>query len=800
MAHNRRLGFFLLIVFSGILLLYFWEALFRSQLMVERDLSIFFFPNLKLWVEAVKAGEFPLWNPYTLSGQPLFASLQTCILYPPNILLLLLPLGFAYNLTIVLHFFLSGWFIYLLCREIGGSRTAGVLACLSFSLGGFLLSIHNVLNTFQSVTWTPLIFFFFLRALREWSWKYTLLSMITILVQFLGAGIEAFLLTQVFLLFLVFFPQSLLPKDRYLPWKWRLGMVVLIYLLFVGLGAVQILPFWEMTKNSVRYYGFSFQQATRWSLGWSDFLYFFLPDFFYRGLEYYPTDQNYLKSIYLGIIPFIMLFFFFRGQDRRRPWFGIILLVSLLLALGKSTPFYLWLFTIVPGLHTIRYPAKFFFLTNIFLCLLTGLGWDALRDRLKGDLQQKQGALKKGSIILAFFSALILLGLSLFHGPLLSFLNHSFPISYARPWGLNLHNLERFSFFALLTFLFFIFLADRKISIKWAATFLIVLLTLDLFPANWGYYRRMDQKSFFSVSPNLKVVLDDPEKNRIYKDPLMVNIGIHQKNNIDEWVYFLLKECFSFDYPLIHRIHNASGFGLLTYLPYHDLLAVLYETSASPKATDILRVMNVKYLLWREAIQDPSFKLIHTGETYDVLPDVVSDRPPMQVPVNKTIIPHLYENKGVLPRAFLVSRYQVVRDRKQRIVKLEKKDFDVTNVILLEETPLPPPSGDGAIPAGDGVRILSQSLNRIELAASCTGPRLLFLSETYYPGWKVWIDGKRAKIYRADHAFRAVALGPGRHIISFIYRPFSFYFGLAVSALTCILLIGYFIVFKKKSS
>ena len=251
--------------------------------MVERDLPIFFFPNLKLWVDAVKAGELPLWNPYSFSGQPLFASLQTSILYPPNVLLLIFPIDFAFNLTIVLHFFLSGWFVYLLCRELGGSRMAGILACLSFTLGGFLLSIHNVLNTLQSATWTPLIFFFFLRALRQRSWKYPFLSILTILVQFLGGGIEAFLLTQAMLLFLAFFPQSLLPGQTYAPWKRRLSMIGIIFLLFVGLGAVQIIPFWEMTRNSLRYIGFSYQEATTLVFRLDGFVICFFAGFFLAG-------------------------------------------------------------------------------------------------------------------------------------------------------------------------------------------------------------------------------------------------------------------------------------------------------------------------------------------------------------------------------------------------------------------------------------------------------------------------------------------------------------------------------------
>lgn len=798
MDKSRGGGTLLLLGFSGLIFLYFWEALTQSKLMVDRDLPIFFFPNLKLWVEAVKAGELPLWNPYSFSGQPLLASLQTAILYPPNLLLLFLPLDFAFNLTIAVHFFLSGWFIYLLARELGGSRMAGILATLSFTLGGFLLSIHNVLNTLQSVTWTPLIFFFFLRALKGGSWKYPLLAALTILVQFLGAGIEAFLLTQLVILFLVFCPQALLPERTYAPLRWRLRMVVVVFFLFLGLGAVQILPFWEMTSNSVRHLGFSYQEATRWSLGWRDLLYVFLPDFFWRGFEFYKTDQNYLKSIYLGTLPFMMVLFFFLGRDRRQGWVGLLLVVSLLLAVGGNSPFYQFLFIFVPGLHTIRYPVKFYFLTNLFICLLTGLGWDALSDRLKDDPQRKLLTLKKVSLVLAFLLVLGLLITSLFRGPLLTFLEQTFPISYDRPWGFNLHNLERFSFFALLIFLFFIFLADRKISPKKGQALIIVLLVLDLFLANWGFYRRVDQKAFYSLSPNLQAVLSDPEKGRIYTDPVMIKIKVAKRLEMEELVRVILKEGFYFDYPLVHRIYNTSGFGVLTYAPYQDLLTLLSQKPSNPAASELLRLMNAKFILWHEALHDPVLKLIRTGESYVLLdgPPKTTASSPGQ---NKTVVAHLYENKEVLPRAFLVSHYLVVRNRNERIALLGHKDFNPRQTVLLEEAPQPPRPSKESLPEKDSVGIINFRLNQIDLQASCIGPRLLFLSETYYPGWKVWVDGKREKMYRADHAFRAVALSPGRHAITFKYQPFSFYLGLTVSSLTLIGLIVCSFWLRKKA-
>ena len=110
---------------------------------------------------------------------------------------------------------------------------------------------------------------------------------------------------------------------------------------------------------------------------------------------------------------------------------------------------------------------------------------------------------------------------------------------------------------------------------------------------------------------------------------------------MEELSYLVLKECFYFDYPLIHRIYNASGFGVMTYRPYQDLLNVLKEKASHPRATDILRLMQVKYILWHEAIEDPALKLIRKGESYDVIPEVLPATTMLQPPHYKKVTAHL---------------------------------------------------------------------------------------------------------------------------------------------------------------
>ena len=796
MAINRFIGPFLFLSLSALVALYFWEPLTQSVLFIERDLPVFFFPPLKLWTEALKAGELPLWNPYIFCGQPLFASLQTAILYPPNLLLLLLPIDFAFNLTIILHFLLAGWFIYLLTRELGGSRMAGVLAAVSFSFGGFLLSVHNVLSTLQSIIWVPLIFFFILRAVKKRSWSYGLLTAFSVLIQFLGGGIEIFLLTQAAVVGIGLFPRMLVKEMEIAPWQWRLQIFSIIYLLFLGLGAVQIFPFLEMVRLSIRNIGFSFYEATRWSLNWKELIYIFLPDFFWRGAKFYYEDQNWLKSIYLGIIPLVLVFFYFTGKDRRRIWFGLLLLIPLLMALGRNTPLYKILFAYIPGLNKIHYPVKFYFLTNLFLCILTGLGWDALSQRFRDQPHKKMIFLKKISLILALICVFFLLGLSLFQDFFIGTLKTFIVLGHDRPWELNLHNLSRVIFFSLLTFLFFSFLADRKLSFGWGRLCVTVLLLADLFLGNWGQYKYVDRKEFYKPGPNLQIALSDPSLFRVYTDiKVLKSVSFADKEKSITNLFF--QERFNLDYTMIHRIYNSSGFPVLVYKPYKDLLNLL-ETSPYPQATDLLRIMNVKYLLWHEPLNDPSFKLLRKGDLH-LSPQEESKPIPDRPPPYKPIVPLLYENQKVLPRAYLASGFRVVHNEKEMRDLITTKGFDPVQTVLLEEVPVSPRPSKGSLPDGDSLRILKYSLNQIQLTASCMASRLLFLSETYYPGWKVWIDGKREKIYRANHAFRAVALGPGHHTITFSYQPFSFYLGLLISSLTFLGLLVFLIFFRKKS-
>jgi len=76
------------------------------------------------------------------------------------------------------------------------------------------------------------------------------------------------------------------------------------------------------------------------------------------------------------------------------------------------------------------------------------------------------------------------------------------------------------------------------------------------------------------------------------------------------------------------------------------------------------------------------------------------------------------------------------------------------------------------------------------------GEGFLILSDVYYPGWKVYVDGIEEKIYRADYLLRAVHLPPGFHQVRFVYDPMSFKVGLWIILSTLFCFGGYLIYSK----
>ena len=149
----------------------------------------------------------------------------------------------------------------------------------------------------------------------------------------------------------------------------------------------------------------------------------------------------------------------------------------------------------------------------------------------------------------------------------------------------------------------------------------------------------------------------------------------------------------------------------------------------------------------------------------------------------------IYKKTGALPRAIFVTNWSVSSGT-DILGKLLDPYFDSAKEIILEKQPSIPASSETNI---NSVNYLSYSSDKSLIEVSTQKQGFLFVSNTWYPGWQVYVDGKESEILRADYAFQAVAIPAGLHKVTFIYDPKSFRIGEWVSFGALILLLCLFL-------
>src|SRR3954471_8220150 len=112
------------LVLLGALLLFYSPVLF-GKVLSDRDLFRMFIPDASLLKESLRAGVWPLWDPYERLGQPFAATLQSQVYYPPHVLLVMLfSPARALTFQVMLHIGILAAGIYALCRRLSRSRAA----------------------------------------------------------------------------------------------------------------------------------------------------------------------------------------------------------------------------------------------------------------------------------------------------------------------------------------------------------------------------------------------------------------------------------------------------------------------------------------------------------------------------------------------------------------------------------------------------------------------------------------------------------------------------------------------------
>ena len=147
---------------------------------------------------------------------------------------------------------------------------------------------------------------------------------------------------------------------------------------------------------------------------------------------------------------------------------------------------------------------------------------------------------------------------------------------------------------------------------------------------------------------------------------------------------------------------------------------------------------------------------------YQVLSNDKTPEFPDPIPVQRFETHTVYRLPHSLPLAFAVENEKLLNPTTRR--ELQSED-----VIAL--TPLFP------------------SPNRIEIIAQGNPNSTLVVLTTYYPGWRITVDGRRQALKNVS-GYLATDLRPGVHRYVFSFYPFSFAIGLVISIIALIVSLG----------
>ncbi len=335
-----------------------------------RDQADFFYP-LKLYTaDRLRAGDVPLWNPLSGTGEPWLANGQSGVFYPPTLFFLLPASGLAGGLFLLLHFAIAAWGARRFLKEENVSDAGALLGAAAFAASGFAVSFSVFWNHFGAFAYLPGIAALARSGLRTRASVLGLAALVGL--QAMAGSPEMSAASIALALALAGKPRAPLPEPLVPVPRWsglrRSGAGVLLGL---ALAAWVLVPMAELSAHSDRRGPLPAHARDLGAVGASDLLSVagFTPPFF---------GGTYLASLFLPPFALVAAAAAFGEPHRRRLVLMLAVFAAAGILLSLPGPPGTWL-RAVPPLDRIRYASKGLAWTAFSAAMLAGLGLDALR-------------------------------------------------------------------------------------------------------------------------------------------------------------------------------------------------------------------------------------------------------------------------------------------------------------------------------------------------------------------------------------------------------------------------------------
>jgi hypothetical protein len=685
-------------------------------------------------------GHFPLWDPYLFGGLPYIAAMHGDIFYPTFLLRMILPTDVAMTWGFIIHVFLSGLFTYGFLRAIGysfyGALVGGIAYMMSGQIASYVSPGHDgklfVSALFPLALWMLHLGF---RQGKNWSWgAFALIIGLCVLSPHPQLLQYTLLSAGAYSLFLAFTSLDGLKLPRDVAIK-RLGAALLAVILGLAVGAVQYLPVREYVKWSPRAGGFGdYDTATSYAWPPEEVLNAYLPQFSGMLDHYWGRNLIHLHSDYVGVVVLVLAgaaFLGLRTDPHRKQiiFWSVALLVTFLWSLGGATPFYHIPYALVPGTKFFRAPATIFFVGTLALAILACAGTERFL-QLRVSRKYLLGWAIGGLVIalLASVGALTSIAESFAD-------TRAVDRVQANNTALVLGAWRSFAFVLLVLGLWFAYTRGR-ISNTVAAWALAALMAVDLWTIEHVYWMFM--------SPAKVIYASDPIVEILKKDPQPVRVLPFQIRDTQQRDVFLTG-----DGLMSHRIRSSLGYHGNQIGRYNDLLGI---TSRENRlfVPNVLQLTNTRYFLTNIP------ELPFVGNTTLVKGPVVNAS-------GDSV--YLYRLNAENPYSW-VTPVAVKAPDDQVLATILNSRFDITRAALFDTSAnVTVAQGVQSLPGPlaikTSVRHYEPGKVQIDLSAPAPEGASLVVSENYYPGWLASVDGKPARLGRADYSMIGVELPMG---------------------------------------
>lgn len=680
------------------------------------------YPWKHFTIESLKNGQIPFWNPNNFGGNPHVGNFQSAVFTPFNLIFFVLPFIDAWSIVVLLQPLLAGLFTYWYAGSLRITKTGSVISAICFMFCGFIVVWMAYGTLSMTVAFLPLLLFAIERFIQIKKYRYIFLLSVVVPIIFFSGHFQTGLYVFIFSLLYAF---ARIISTKHTSFFFPIGIGLLIGLI---ISSIQLIPTVILYLESVRSEIFNVS-------GGIPFQYLITaiaPDFYGNPVTRNDWVGSYAEwASFIGIVPFLLgayaIFF-------KRSFYSIFFTISavVVLLLAVDTPLQGIIGSLkIPVISTSN-PTRIIVLFSFSMAMLSGMGIDRMKDLFKN-------ASRKKIIIPIVLVAVILL------------------IVWLMLLGVRPMDTEKLMIakrnLILPTLLFAgisaFCIAAMYVKRSYFTSLLFFVITLSVvfeslyFAQKWMPFDP-EEKVFISL-PVVSAMQKEVGNGRVFG-----NLGIQVET------YYNLPSLEGYDPLYVSRFGEfirSSSTG--SFESAERSVVKLNRNGLYTKR--VLDLLGVTVLFHPKADTNQSW----------AFPVWKDDK--AFVKFYEDDLFELYKNNTAFSRAQLFYSYEIIKNKTDIINRFFSKDFNYKTTLILEKNPHIPSSLD----AKGEVRIIVNSPNKIVIKAKSNAPGLLFLSDTYFPSWKATVNGKGTQIYRADYAFRAVAIPKGDSEVVFYYDPFA---------------------------